>query len=77
MPIPRRWRSIRACATSSRAPSTTQQAVRPDRAGQALRILARDLSQEEGELTPSLKVKRNVVYKSYATDFAALYDRKE
>jgi long-chain acyl-CoA synthetase len=40
-------------------------------------ILERDLSQDDGELTPSLKVKRNVVYKSYAANFAALYDRKE
>ncbi|MBA3748109.1 MAG: long-chain fatty acid--CoA ligase [Solirubrobacterales bacterium] len=38
-------------------------------------ILERDLSQEEGELTPSLKVKRNVVYERYADEFAELYDR--
>ncbi len=37
-------------------------------------ILERDLSQEEGELTPSLKVKRNVVYERYADEFKALYD---
>ena len=40
-------------------------------------ILERDLSQDEGELTPSLKVKRNIVYKNYASNFQALYDRKE
>ena len=39
-------------------------------------ILERDLSQDEGELTPSLKVKRNVVYERYADHFKALYDRK-
>ncbi len=39
-------------------------------------ILERDLSQEEGELTPSLKVKRNVVYKRHADRFAALYEKK-
>jgi len=39
-------------------------------------ILDRDLTQEEGELTPSLKVKRNVVYESYAKQFKALYDDK-
>jgi long-chain acyl-CoA synthetase len=37
-------------------------------------ILDRDLSQEHGELTPSMKVKRNVVYERYADRFAAIYD---
>ena len=37
-------------------------------------ILPRDLSQEEGELTPTLKVKRAVVYKSYRPDIDALYE---
>jgi long-chain acyl-CoA synthetase len=36
-------------------------------------ILPRDLSQEEGELTPTLKVKRSVVYKKYGADIDALY----
>jgi long-chain acyl-CoA synthetase len=38
-------------------------------------ILDRDLSQEDGELTPSLKVKRNVVYERYAKNFKAMYDK--
>ena len=36
-------------------------------------ILDHDLSQETGEMTPSLKVKRNVVYDKYAADFDELY----
>jgi long-chain acyl-CoA synthetase len=36
-------------------------------------ILDHDLSQETGEMTPSLKVKRNVVYDKYAARFDELY----
>ena len=36
-------------------------------------ILDRDLSIEEGELTPTLKVKRNVVNERFADQFDALY----
>lgn len=36
-------------------------------------ILDRDLSQAEGELTPTLKVKRSIVYDRYADVFDGLY----
>jgi long-chain acyl-CoA synthetase len=36
-------------------------------------ILEKDLSQESGELTPTLKVKRNVINERYAGRFEALY----
>jgi long-chain acyl-CoA synthetase len=37
------------------------------------KILPRDLSQADGELTPTLKVKRSVVYERYATAIDHLY----
>jgi long-chain acyl-CoA synthetase len=37
-------------------------------------ILERDLSQADGELTPTLKVKRAVVYGAYADRFDSLYE---
>jgi long-chain acyl-CoA synthetase len=36
-------------------------------------ILRRDLSQADGELTPTLKVKRSVVYERYSTEIDRLY----
>ena len=37
-------------------------------------LLDHDLSQETGELTPTLKVKRNVVNDKYAALFDELYN---
>jgi long-chain acyl-CoA synthetase len=39
------------------------------------RILPRDFSEETGEMTPSLKVKRGVVLKQYAAEIDAIYTR--
>jgi long-chain acyl-CoA synthetase len=39
-------------------------------------ILDRDLDADRGELTPTLKVKRNVVYENYADVFDDLYAKK-
>ena len=39
------------------------------------RILDRDLSEQDGEMTPTLKVKRNVVFDRFADDIDALYRR--
>ena len=40
-------------------------------------VVDRELSQEEGEITPTMKVKRNVVYENFESEFEGLYDDED
>ena len=55
------------------AVDSANRAVSAAEAIKTFRILPRDWSEETGEITPSLKVKRNVVMKEYADEIAAIY----
>jgi long-chain acyl-CoA synthetase len=48
-------------------------AVSKAEAIKVFRILPRDFTEEGGQLTPSLKLKRNIVLKEYADEIAAIY----
>ncbi|MEU8182670.1 AMP-dependent synthetase/ligase [Micromonospora sp. NPDC049044] len=52
---------------------TANQAVSKAEAIKTFRVLPRDFTEATGELTPSLKVKRQVVHKTYAADIADIY----
>jgi long-chain acyl-CoA synthetase len=60
-------------ATIQEAVTYANQAVSKAEAVKSFRILPRDFAEATGELTPSLKVKRNVVMKEYADEIAAIY----
>ncbi|OLE27526.1 MAG: long-chain fatty acid--CoA ligase [Actinobacteria bacterium 13_1_20CM_3_71_11] len=59
--------------TIQQAVDEANQAVSRAEAIRVFRILPRDWSEETGELTPSLKVKRNVVLREHADEIAAIY----
>jgi long-chain acyl-CoA synthetase len=40
-----------------------------------IRVLTVDFTEESGELTPTLKVKRHIVLKTFGADVEALYRR--
>jgi long-chain acyl-CoA synthetase len=48
-------------------------AVSAAEAIKVFRVLPQDFTEATGELTPSMKVKRNVVHKTYADEIAAIY----
>ncbi|MEV7326889.1 AMP-dependent synthetase/ligase [Micromonospora sp. NPDC093244] len=55
------------------AVDAANRAVSKAEAIKVFRILPRDFTESTGELTPSLKVKRQVVHKTYAAEIADIY----
>ncbi len=60
-------------ASIQEAVDAANRAVSTAESIRSFRILAHDWSEQTGEITPSLKVKRNVVMKEYADEIAAIY----
>ncbi|WP_019204224.1 long-chain fatty acid--CoA ligase [Tsukamurella sp. 1534] len=56
-----------------RAVAAANETVSHAEAIKKVRILPDDFSEETGEMTPTMKVKRNVVTEKYADDIAAMY----
>jgi long-chain acyl-CoA synthetase len=63
----------RVRSTIGAAIAEANKAVSHAEAIKSFRVLPRDWSEQTGELTPSLKLKRNVVMKEYADEIAAIY----
>jgi len=64
-------------ATVKDAVDEANKAVSSAESIKRFRVMATDFSVEGGELTPTLKVKRNVVYQAFADEVEALYRREE
>ena len=60
-------------AEIQRAVDDANQAVSKAESIRRFTILAGDFTEDNGYLTPSLKLKRNVVMKDYASEVEALY----
>jgi long-chain acyl-CoA synthetase len=60
-------------ADIQRAVDEANQAVSHAEAIKAFRILPRDFAEAEGEVTPTRKVKRDVVQRRYAEEIDSIY----
>ncbi|MGX9296887.1 AMP-dependent synthetase/ligase [Tsukamurella paurometabola] len=60
-------------AEINKAVAAANETVSKAEAIKKVRILPEDFSEETGEMTPTMKVKRNVVSQKYADDIAELY----
>ncbi len=63
-------------ADVQRAVDEANQSVSRAESIKVFRILARDFTEATGEMTPSMKVRRNVVQKEHADEIAAIYARR-
>ena len=75
-PTAEQVRTTRTCAPRSRPRSTTptRRSRRPSRSRSSASS-ARDFTEDNGMLTPTLKLKRTVVMKEFADEVEALYTR--
>ena len=69
--MPARTRS--STPRSSGRSTTANKAVSKPESIRKFTVLAGDFTEDNGYLTPSLKLKRNIVMKDYAVDVEALY----
>ena len=66
------------CAVAHRIQAAVDEANKSVSKAEAIKkftVLANDFTEAGGEITPSLKLKRNVVSKNYANDIESLYKK--